>query len=144
MWKCPKCGAEFVQQNLSHSCGDYTVGTFLQGKSDRSIELFWYFIDAWRLVGNIKLHPVKTSVSLLVEVRFCRINRLKANSIIGHLWLKQKIDSKKFFNVETFGLSNHIHHFEIKDESFIDDEFLKYMRMSYEVGQGKHRTRSIR
>ncbi|MGE3467015.1 MAG: DUF5655 domain-containing protein [Pyrinomonadaceae bacterium] len=138
MWTCPHCGAEFVQENLSHSCGHFTVDAFLRGKSQRAIELFWFFIHSWNKVGAVKVHPVKTSVSLLVEVRFCRINRVTTAGILGHLWLKERIISRKFFKVEKFRRNDYVHHFELKDESFIDDEFLKYMKMSYEIGRRKH------
>jgi hypothetical protein len=142
MWQCPKCKAEFVQRNLQHSCGIYSVEDFLKGKTQRSIQLFWFYIHEWRKIGDIKLHPVKTSVSLLVKVRFSRVNRITKDGIVGHLWLKEKVVSGKFFKVEKLLPTDYLHHFEIKDESFIDNEFRKYMKMAYEIGERKHIRRS--
>lgn len=137
MWTCPKCGADFVQRNLSHSCGIFTVEGFLAGKSERARDLFWFFIDEWKRIGSVKLHPVKTSVSIMNTVRFARINRVKRDSIVCHLWLKEKVESSKFFRIEKLPPNDYIHHFEITDESFIDDEFRRYMKMAYDVGRKK-------
>ena len=138
MWTCPRCGAELVRKNLSHSCGDFSIEEFLSGKSDRAVRLFRFFIDQWKCFGKVKLHPVKTSVSIMTKVRFARVNRIKRDSIVCHLWLKRRLDSDKFFKIEKFGSNDFVHHFEISDESFIDDEFREFMRMAYEVGEQKH------
>jgi hypothetical protein len=142
MWECPECKAAFVQKNISHSCGNYSVEDFLKNKNSHLIRLFWFFIDEWEKIGGIKLHPVKTSVALLVKVRFCRINRISRNKIVGHLWLKQEVASRKFFKVEKIGNSDYLHYFEVKSEAFIDDEFLEYMKMAYEIGERKYLTQS--
>lgn len=135
MWTCPECEAELVQKNLRHSCGDYTVEGFLHGRSERVVRLFWFFIDQWKQFGEVKLHPVKTSVSLMVKVRFARVNRVKSDSIVCHLWLKERVESEKFFKIERLGTSDYIHHFELADEAFLDNEFRALMKMAYEVGK---------
>ena len=137
MWTCPKCGADFVQRNLAHSCGHFTAEEFLAGKTERAIRLFWFFVDQWKHAGNVKLHPVKTSVSIMDKVRFARINRVKRNSIVCHLWLKERVESSKFFRIEKLLPNDYIHHFEITDESFVDDEFRRYMKMAYDLGRRK-------
>ena len=138
MWTCPKCNTAFVQRNLTHSCGRFSVDGFLKGKSDHAVRLFWFFINEWKNFGEVKLHPVKTSVSILDQVRFARVNRIKRGSIVGHLWLKQECPSDKFFRIEKLGASDFVHHFEMADESSIDDEFRGFMSLAYDVGQRKH------
>jgi hypothetical protein len=138
MWTCPECQAEFVQKNSSHSCIKSSLEDFLKDKSSRSRELFQYFLNEFQKIGPFKLHPVKTRIALMVEVRFCAINRFTQNYIDGHLWLKQRIDSKKFYKIQPLGPSDYIHHFRINDVNFIDDEFRKYMSKAYEIGQRKY------
>ena len=138
MWTCPKCGAELVQRNLSHSCGAYTVAGFLDGKPERGVELFWHFVAEYEKVGPIKLHPVKTRVALMVDVRFAAINRVGKDFIDGHLWLKESIDSPTFYKIEHLGKSDFIHRFRIRDESDIDDEFRSLMRLAYKIGRREH------
>lgn len=140
VWTCPKCNAQLVQKNLSHSCGNYSVEQFLKGKSDRGKQLFWWFVKEYEKIGPIILHPVKTRVAFMVQVRFSGINRVGADFIDGTFWLKEKIDSNKFFKIEQITDTDFIHRFRIHDESFIDDEFVTYMKMAYAIGERKHLT----
>src|SRR5215813_10325430 len=118
MWTCPKCNALLVQRNMSHSCGDYTVEGFLDGKGDRGKELFWLFVNEYSKIGPVTLHPVKTRVAFMVEVRFAAVNKVGADFIEGHLWLRERINCKKFFKIERLK-DNYIHHFRISDEKDI-------------------------
>lgn len=138
MWTCPKCGAEFVQKNLWHSCGQYSVEGFLEGKPERGVELFWYFLNEYRKIGPVTLHPVKTRIAFMVKVRFSGVSTIGKDFIRGAFWLKEHIDSPRFYKVERLGHNDFIHHFRIRDESDIDDEFRSYMKMAYEIGERKH------
>ena len=137
MWTCPKCGARLVQKNMQHSCGDFTVDAFLSGKSQRGKELFWFLINEFSKIGPITLHPVKTRVALMVEVRFAAINKVGREHIDGHLWLKERIDHKNFFRIERLK-NDYIHHFRIRHKSDIDDEFRRCMDMAYKIGERQH------
>src|SRR3982751_3188518 len=99
MWTCPKCNALLVQKNLSHSCGPYTVDDFLKGKSEHGKKLFWYFLREYEKIGPIILHPVKTRIALMVKVRFSAIGMIGEDYINGHLWLKSRINSRKFYKI---------------------------------------------
>jgi hypothetical protein len=125
MWTCPQCNAQFVQKNLWQSCGNYSVEGFLKGKSERGKQLFWWFVKTYEEIGPIKLHPVKGRVAFMVKVRFSGVNKVGADFIEGGFWLKEKIDSDKFFKVEKLTESDFIHRFRIHDETFNDDEFVK-------------------
>jgi hypothetical protein len=138
MWTCPKCNADFFQKHLWHSCGDYSVEAFLKGKSERGCELFWFFVNEYRKIGPIKLHPVKTRIAIMVQVRFSGVNKIGPDFIEGGFWLKRKISSGKFFKIEDFGNNNYVHRFRMSDPSFVDDEFRRYMKMAYEIGERKH------
>lgn len=137
MWTCPKCKAQFVQKNLWHSCGHFTVEGFLKGKPDRGVQLFQYFLKEYRKIGPILLHPVKTRIAFMVQVRFSGVNRIGRDHIAGGFWLKQKMPSKKFYKIEFIPKDNWLHYFRLHDESEIDAEFRRYMRMAYAIGQRK-------
>lgn len=138
LWRCPKCGARFVQKNLWHSCAKHTVHEFLFGKSERAVRLYRYFLKEYRKIGPITLHPTKTRIAFMVKVRFSGVNRLGKDYIAGGFWLKEKIESKKFYTIEYIPKGNYIHRFKIYNESDIDTEFRRYMRMAYSVGMRKH------
>ena len=135
MWTCPRCGALFVNKNASHSCGDYSLEKFLEGKPDKMKKLFWFTINEFRKFGSVVLHPAKTRVALMIQVRFASINRVTKDAIHCHLWLKRKPDSKKFYRVDVFSRNDFVCHFKIEDENFFDLEFYKYMKQAYENGK---------
>ena len=138
MWTCPKCDAAFTQQNLSHSCVRRTVDDFLKGKPDRGVELYKYFVEEYRKLGPVIEHAVKTRIALMVQVRFAAVNKIAKDHIDGHLWLKEHVDSAKFYKVEHLGVNDHIHRFRLYSESDIDSEFRGHMGLAYQIGQRKH------
>ena len=135
MWTCPVCGALFKNKNASHSCGDYSVEKFLEGKPEEMKKLFWIVIDEFRKFGPITLHPAKTRVALMLQVRFASINRINKDAILCHLWLKRKPDSKKFYRIDVFNRNDFVCHFKITNRDFIDTEVRKYMKQAYENGK---------
>jgi uncharacterized C2H2 Zn-finger protein len=138
LWRCPRCGALFVSCNLSHSCGRYTVKGFLRGKPKRGVELFRVFLKEYRKIGPIILHPVKTRVAFMVDIRFCGVNSIGADSIRGTFLLTKRLPSKKIHKIEHIPPRYYLHYFKVCSESDIDTGFRKYMKMAYAVGQRKH------
>jgi len=135
MWTCPRCGAQFKNKNASHSCGDYSVDKFLEGKTQEMKDLFWFIIAEFRKFGPLVLHPAKTRVALMIQVRFGSINRINKNGLLCHLWLKRKPDSKKFYRIDVLSRNDFICHFKIENENFVDNEFRKFMKQAYENGK---------
>jgi hypothetical protein len=76
MWICPHCQQKFFNSNQSQSCGIFSVERFLENKSERSIELFWYLHAQYKRIGVYELHPVKTRIAWLTQMRFASINKL--------------------------------------------------------------------
>jgi hypothetical protein len=74
----------------------------------------------------------------MVDVRFAAINRIGADHIEGHLWLKEKAPGDPFYKVEHLSRDDFINHFRIRDEREIDEAFRSFMRKAYEIGQRKH------
>lgn len=135
MWTCPRCGAHFTNKNAWHACGDYSVEKYLEEKLAEMKRLFWFVVNEFRKFGPLSLHPAKTRVALMIQVRFAAINRIAKDAIHGHLWLKRKPDSKKFYRVDVLSRNDFICHFKITEEGFIDLEFRKYMKQAYENGK---------
>ena len=138
LWTCPKCGGQFFQKNLWHSCTKYTEEEFLNGKSEKAIELYHYFLREYKKIGPFTLHILRSRIALMVLVRFSGVNKLGKDFIEGAFWLKEKIESQKFHKTEFIPKDNYIYRFRIFNKTDIDDEFKKYMKMAYDVGQRKH------
>jgi hypothetical protein len=139
MWTCPHCQQQFYNRNQSHSCGQYSVDGFLENKSERSIELFWYFLAEYKRIGVFELHPVKTRVALLAQMRFASVNRLGKDFLDGHLVLiDSNPDKFVFHKIDNLNNRFFVHHFRIYREEEIGATFRHYMRLAYEVGHRKH------
>lgn len=140
MWTCPRCGAQFVNKNNWHACGNFKVEDFLKGKPQSMKNLFWFLIEEIKKFGPITLHPAKTRVALMMQVRFASVNRVTKNSLHCHLWLKRKPDSKKFYRVDTLSRNDFVCHFKLSDEDFVDTEFRKFMKQAFENGKRENAT----
>lgn len=139
MWTCPKCKYKFYNINQSHSCGNYTVDDFLEGKTETAISLFNYFISVYKTIGELDIHPVKTRVTLLTKMRFCSINKIGGDYIDIHfVFTEPFIDSSCFYKIENLSDRFFLHHFRIYHKSDINGEVKKYMKIAYEIGNRKH------
>ena len=139
MWTCPKCNHQFYNKNQSHSCGSYSVDDLLADKPEGSIALFHTFINAYRQIGPFQLHPVKTRVALLTQMRFCAINKICRDYIDVHLVLTQTFDDALcFYKIDNLANRFFVHHFRLYSIADVTDELKKYMTMAYEIGKRAH------
>jgi hypothetical protein len=139
MWTCPKCNAQFYHKNQAHSCGNFSLSKFLEGRSALAINLFDYFLTQYRTMGPFELHTVKTRVALLGQMRFCAVNRLGANFIDVHLVLTEPYPKHSCFRrIENIDDRFFVHHMRIQRESDITMEVKAFMKMAYDVGQRMH------
>ncbi|MBK9721275.1 MAG: hypothetical protein IPO78_06605 [Saprospiraceae bacterium] len=146
MWTCPNCNHKFYNTNQSHSCGNFTIDDFLNGKPQKMIDLFNYFISEYRKIGEFDIHPVKTRVALLTKMRFCSINKIGFDYINIHLvFTESYADNLCFYKIDNLDNRFFIHHFKIRSKTDINNEVRKYMTSAYEIGNRKHvKTKSIK
>jgi hypothetical protein len=139
MWTCLKCGHKFYNLNQSHSCGNYTIDRFLNGKTEKAINLFNYFISEYKKIGEFELHPVKTRVALLTKMRFCSINKISKDYIQVHFVLTEPhYNNLCFYRIENFSNRFFVHHLKILENSDINSEVKKFMQLAYEIGNREH------
>jgi hypothetical protein len=143
LWKCPRCGAKLVTKNGGHSCVRQTVAGFFAGKPKEGARLAKAFIAEAKKLGRVTLHPVKTRIALMVEVRFAAIYRIGRDSIRGHLWLKERLPTDRFEKIEPLG-KELLYHFEVSARRPIDDELRAFLARSYEIGKRTYRATSSR
>lgn len=138
MWTCPECQHRFVNRNQSHSCGAYTVGHFLHGKTETARALFRHFLYTCETIGTFALHPVKTRVALMNQMRFAAINRLGKEYIAGHLVLIEKYNKPYwFYKIDNLGDRFFVHHFRATTKQEIT-RLKPAMRLAYRVGFREH------
>lgn len=139
MWTCPKCGHKFYNKNQSHSCGNYTVDNFLEGKSQKGIDLFNYFLSEYKKVGDFEIHPVKTRVALLTKMRFCSVSKVGKDFIDVHFVLTQPYnDHLCFYRIDNLSDRFYVHHVKIYNKTDINSALKKFMRLAYGIGNRQH------
>jgi hypothetical protein len=135
VWTCPRCKARFVARNLSHSCVRTTVEEFFAARPPGGVALARAFVAEVEKLGPVTLHPVKTRLALMIDVRFAAINRISKDSLRGHFWLREEHASDRFERIEKLGERDWLYHFIIDAERPIDAELRRFIRLAYANGQ---------
>jgi hypothetical protein len=133
LWTCPKCGKQYVARNLWHSCVVVDLETHFVGKSPRARELFDAWLAAVETTGPVTVSVSKTRIEFMTRARFTGAV-VRRDYIKSALWLKRRVDWPRFTKIEHYGRNDWGHHFEIRDESDIDDELMALVREARLVG----------
>lgn len=136
MWTCPLCRQQFVHRNQSHSCNERTVDDFLKGKSERTIGLFYHFIEEYRKLGHFVLHPARTRIAFAARIRFAYIHRLGRDYVDVALTFDRAYhDNLCFYRIgEVPGGKIYQHYLRIFRPEDINDEVRKYMLLALASG----------
>jgi hypothetical protein len=121
-WRCPKCGREFAQRLAFHSCGNYTVEGYLEGKNPAAVALFQMLVKTAQTYGPITLSPAKTQVSFRRDVTFMMVS-VAGRRIAGYLFLRRAVEAPCFRKVRAVSANRHVHQFQFSDESSLRGEF---------------------
>ena len=133
MWTCPLCHQQFLHSNQRHSCNERTLEDFLKGKSEHTTDLYYYFIDEYRKIGDFVLHPAKSRIGLAHTTRFCSINQLGKNFIhIVFQFKRPYHDNFCFTRIGQLpGTSLYNHHCRLYHREDLNDEVRRFMSMAY-------------
>ena len=112
-----------------------TVEDFFADKPAGGAELAREFIREVQKLGSVTLHPVKTRIALMVDVRFAAINRISEDSIRGHFWLREHHQSNRFEKIERLGQRDWLYHFEISPTKPLDAEMRRFIKLAHQNGQ---------
>ena len=133
MWTCPICNQQFVKTNQSHSCKDKSLQEFLNGKSAHTRALFDYFIEQYKTIGNISVHPTKSMIAIGARTRFAYITQLGKNFIDVVFPFKQSYDDNLcFIKIKPVpGSDDYNHYFRMCFKEDLNEEIRKYMKLAY-------------
>lgn len=137
LWTCPRCGNEFVNRNQWHSCERYELPDVFAGKSPRVRKLFDRFRAMVERCGPAKQLVYRDKIGYMVRVRFAGAVPKKNWLIVG-FWLSRRIESPRFFKVETISPNVHAHALRITDTDQLDREVAGWIKEAYAVGCQEH------
>ena len=76
----------------------------------------------------------------MVRVRFAGVTGLRKDGLVCGFWLKRRVGSTRFTNVELLGNHDWVYRFVLRDEAELDDEVRWWIREAYDVGRQTHLT----
>jgi hypothetical protein len=137
LWKCPKCGHEFVTKNLWHSCGRYSLADHFEDSDPRVRELFDRFTGMVEACGPVTIYPEQTRIVCQVRVRFAGVVPRRRDLDVG-MWLTRPAQHPRLRRTELIPPSTFVHHFRFKQPAELDDAFMAIVREGYSVGRQEH------
>jgi hypothetical protein len=126
-WRCPKCGREFATKLAFHSCGNYTLEGYLEGKNPEGIALFQRLIELAKSMGPIQVSPVKTQVSFRLRTTFM-MAFVAGRRIGGYLFLSKPSPSPCFRKIASASANRHVHVFQVSDAQTLQSELAQHLR----------------
>jgi hypothetical protein len=127
---------------MPHSCGQYSVKKFLDGKGQHAISLYKRFAALVRDCGPVQMAPARTRVGFQVRMIFAAVNKLNDRGLDAHIVLTRRLDSPRFRRIESLTPHCHVHHFRVAALSELDDEVQSWLQEAYRVGTQEHLPRS--
>jgi hypothetical protein len=137
LWKCPKCGHEFVTKNLWHSCGRYSLADHFEDSDPRVRELFDRFTGMVEACGPVTIYPEQSRIVCQVRVRFAGVVPRRRDLDVG-VWLTRPAQHPRLRRTELIPPSTFVHHFRFKQPTELDDAFMAIVQEGYAVGRQEH------
>jgi len=137
MWTCPICNQKFVKNNQTHSCKDKELSDFLNGKSEHTVGLFWSFIEAYKDIGKITVHPTKSMIAIAATTRVAYITRLGKDFMDVSFPFDQAYNDNLCFMriAQVPGTNQYNHYFRMMRPEDINKEVKSYMKLALRNAQ---------
>lgn len=137
LWTCSVCERKFANRNQSHFCGRHRLEDHFAGKPAAVRELFDALVALLEQCGPLIILPEKTRIAFQVRMSFAAVS-IRRTHLVGHFVLARRLDSPRFARVQTFSPRNHLHQFRLTSPAELDEEFARWAREAYEVGEQRH------
>jgi hypothetical protein len=108
-----------------------------EGKGQDVRELFEALVALFKRIGPVAILPEKTRIAFQVRMSFAAVS-VRRNYMVGHFVFARRVEHPRFLRIETYSPRNHLHAFRIDAMTDLDEEFAKWAREAYEVGEQKH------
>jgi len=121
--------------------GQVTVTDHLLGKPEHSVALYHAFVGLIAACGDYTVSPSKTTITFKGTRRGFAGARPDNQGLVGYLDLQREVADPRIRSVSPYTKRLFVHHYRIRDQAELDDEFAAWVREAYAVGQGAHLAR---
>lgn len=122
---------------MRHSCGKFSLEGLFAQSEPHVAKLFHELARLARACGPVHMIPQKTRVVFQTRMRFAGAMPRKSY-LICHFVLPRRIESERFYKIETFTPRCHAHYLRVDELSDLDVEVSRWLAEAYEVGQQLH------
>jgi len=126
---------------MPHSCGRFSVETFLAGKSAGAVALYERFSALVHECGQVKLAPAKTRIGFQARMIFAAVNKLNEHGLEAHVVLTRRLSNRRFKRIEMMSPKCYVHHFKVETPSDLDEEVAEWLCEAYQTGTQEHLSR---
>ena len=118
--------------------GQVTVMDHFVGKPERSVALYHAFVSLIAACGAYTVSPSKTTITFKGARRGFAGARPDNQGLVGYLDLQRQVVDPRIRSVSPYTKRLLVHHYRIREQTELDDEFAAWVREAYAVGQGAH------
>ncbi len=114
-----------------------SLDDFLKGKSEITLSLFHHFVDEFRRIGKVTVHPAKTMIGIATpRKRIVYITQLGKNFIhVVFPFNKPYYDNLCFQKIANVpGDQQYNHHFRMLSKEDVNEEVRMFMKLAYKEG----------
>lgn len=115
-----------------------TLGDFLNGKSPHTLALFNHFVEEYKQIGKVTLHPAQTMIGIATSrKRIAYITQLGKDFIHVVFPFEKPYPENLCFQkiAQVPGDSKQFnHHFRMFTKEDVNKEVLKFMKLAYQQG----------
>ncbi len=117
---------------------DKALNDFLHGKSEQTLELFHYFIEQYKQIGEVTVHPAKSMIGIATaRKRIAYITQLGKNFIHVVFPFERPYSDNLCFQkiAQVPGDAKQFnHHFRMLVKEDVNAEVKKFMKLAYKEG----------
>jgi hypothetical protein len=120
------------------SSSEKTLDGFLNAKSPHTLVLFHHFVEEYKQIGKVTLHPAKTMIGIATSrKRIAYITQLGKDFIHVVFPFEKPYSENLCFQkiAEVPGDSRQFnHHFRMYAKEDVNKEVLRFMKLAYKLG----------
>jgi hypothetical protein len=117
---------------------DKTLDDFLRGKSEHTVSLFYHFINEFKLIGTVTVHPAKTMIGIATSrKRIAYVTQLGKNFVhVVFPFERAYPDNQCFLKIANVPGDDkqYNHHLRLLTKEDINSEVKKFMKLAYKLG----------
>lgn len=134
LWRCPKCGREFVFRTREHSCDVTTVEDHLSKTSPEIRELYGAIERFLEALPGSKITPVKTTILFSARVVFGGVT-VQKQALLLNVILSGNVKHRCLRRVSLMGPNKLCLHFKLQSASNFDEQVRQLLSDAHALAQ---------